>query len=59
VPLRYSPPTLVIVSGAPDAAPVPCSLFLNRKALRAQSHGKLKIAKTLGIGTSTVQRILA
>ncbi|WP_027520546.1 recombinase family protein [Bradyrhizobium sp. Ec3.3] len=29
------------------------------KALRAQGMGKMKIAKTLGIGTGTVQRILA
>jgi hypothetical protein len=29
------------------------------KALHAQGMGKMKSAKTLGIGTGTVQRILA
>jgi hypothetical protein len=41
------------------AAPSKAVIATKVRALHAQGIDKIKIAKTLGIGTSTVRRILA
>jgi DNA invertase Pin-like site-specific DNA recombinase len=39
--------------------PVPPSVKAKIRVLRAQGFGKIKIAKTIGVGVGTVQRVLA
>jgi len=38
---------------------VPPSVEAKIRVLRAQGFGKIKIAKTIGVGVGTVQRVLA
>jgi DNA invertase Pin-like site-specific DNA recombinase len=42
-----------------DRPPVPPSVEAKIRELRAQGFGKIKIAKTIGVGVGTVQRVLA